>query len=390
MDGPWRVWIAGGGIGGLTAAAALARIGCEVRVFERVEELRAVGAGLTLQPNAIAALRTIGLADSVIAAGERGRLARIRRPDGRGLQELDLGFWPGEPAIALHRATLQQLLAAALPPGVLRLGAAVTGWEEPPGGGVRLLLDDGETEEGDLLIGADGIRSALRRQLLGDGEPLYAGYTCWRGVCPGRGLGQRGVSETWGRGRRFGLVPIDGERVYWFAVADAPPGGGDQPGRVHAELRRRFADWHEPIGSAIAATPEAAILRGDILYRQPSPRWGRGAMTLLGDAAHPMTPDLGQGACQAIEDAVVLAACLQEAHAEATSPQAALRRYEALRQPRTAAVVRAAARVGAMAQWRHPWAAGLRDFLNRHVPRPLVERQISSLWSFPGPAPREG
>lgn len=145
-------------------------------------------------------------------------------------------------------------------------------------------------------------------------------------------------------------------------------------------LAEAVAGWHPPIAQAIAATPEEAILRGDILYRRPAAIWGRGRVTLLGDAAHPMTPDLGQGACQAIEDAVVLAACLRPDG----DPAAGLRRYETLRQPRTAAIVRQAARLGQVAQWENPLLCALRDFLNRRVPQKMLEKQVAALWRFPG------
>ena len=381
-----RILIAGAGIGGLTAAAALSRSGFAVTVFERAPEILAVGAGLSLQPNAIAALRTIGLAEPVIAAGHRSGRVQIRQPSGKVMTEMDVGtFWREEAGVTLHRATLQRLLAAQVDEADLVLGAEVSGFEELPHG-VHLRLVDGRQFEGDLLIGADGIRSAVRRQLLADGEPLYAGYYCWRGVCSQREGEARlaALSETWGRGQRLGLVPIDGERIYWFVVLNGPPGGRDQPGQLHARLLELFAGWHQPAAEVIAATPEASILRGDILYRRPSPTWGKGRVTLLGDAAHPMTPDLGQGACQAIEDAVVLAACLEEEK----DPVAGLRRYESLRQPRTADIVTKAARMGGIAQWQNPVLCGLRDWLNRSVPQRQLEKQVSRLWRFPGPAPR--
>lgn len=377
-----HILIAGGGIGGLTAAAALERLGFTVTLLERAAELRAVGAGLTLQPNAIAALRSVGLADGVVAAGHRSGVATIRKADGRVISQIDLAAaWPQEVGITLHRATLHHLLCSALNRTDLVLGATVSRYEDR-GDKVRVHLEDGRSFEGDLLIGADGIRSAIRRQLFGDGEPLYAGYYCWRGIGPQLPEPLEGLSETWGRGQRFGLVPIDGERIYWFAVRSGAPGGSDDAGTLHGHLQNLFGSWHEPIAEVIAATPASAILRGDILYRKPAAVWGRGRVTLLGDAAHPMTPDFGQGACQAIEDAVILAAVLRQEN----DPVLALRRYETLRQPRTAAIVRSAATFGRVAQWQNPLLCGLRDFLNARVPQKMLEKEVSRLWRFPGPA----
>lgn len=327
-----RILVAGAGIGGLTAAAALERLGFGVTVLERATELRAVGAGLTLPPNAIAALRSVGLAEGVVAAGHRSGVATIRKPDGRPISQIDLAAaWPQEVGITLHRATLHHLLRCSLSRTELVLGATVSRYDDR-GGQVRVHLEDGRSFEGDLLIGADGIRSAIRRQLLDDGEPLYAGYYCWRGIGPQLPKPLEGLSETWGRGLRFGLAPVDGERIYWFAVVNGAAGGSDGEGTVHGHLQNLFGSWHEPIAEIVAATPSSAILRGDIFYRKPTPVWGRGRVSLLGDAAHPMTPDFGQGACQAIEDAVILAGVLRQEN----EPALALRRYETLRQPRTA------------------------------------------------------
>lgn len=382
-----RILIAGAGIGGLTAAAALTRAGFAVTVCERAAEIRPVGAGLSLQPNAVAALRTLGLADRIVAAGERSGPAAILEPSGRVISRMDISaFWREEVGVTVHRATLHRLLLAAAGDARVELGAAVAG-VETVAAGVRLHLEDGRRIEGDLLIGADGIRSAVRRHLLADGEPLYAGYFCWRGVCPALPQPLAGLSETWGRGQRFGLVPIDGGRIYWFAVVNGPPGGVDRPGEVKSHLEKRFAGWHEPIAAVLAATPEAAIVRGDILYRKPAATWGRGNITLLGDAAHPMTPDFGQGACQAIEDAVVLAAVLAEAPPKQLA--AALRRYEKLRQPRTAAIVRNAARFGGMAQWQNPMLCSVRNWLNAKIPQKTLEKEVSRLWRFPGPSPQK-
>ncbi len=388
------ILIAGAGIGGLTAACALRRVGFAVQVLERAAEIRAVGAGISLQPNALAALRSIGLADALIAEGHRAGPAKILRPNGQAISEMDLReIWPQEVGMALHRATLQRVLADQVGAETVTLGAEITAFEESAES-VAVTLKDGSIFKGQLLIGADGIRSAVRRQLLGDGEPIYAGYYCWRGVCDGFGDGAHELteplgfmSETWGRGQRLGLVPIDGGRVYWFAVVNGPPGGEDVPGQVKTRLQELFGHWHAPVAEIIAATPEEKILRGDILYRRPTKVWGKGRVTLLGDAAHPMTPDFGQGACQAIEDAVVLAACLEESGAAFATAEA-LRRYETLRQPRTAAIVQNAARFGRMGQWQNPLLCSLRDWLNSHVPQNVLEKEVSRLWRFPGPAPR--
>jgi 2-polyprenyl-6-methoxyphenol hydroxylase-like FAD-dependent oxidoreductase len=378
MLGP--ILIAGGGIGGLTAGIALRQAGFQVRVFERASEIREVGAGLTIQSNAILALRHIGLDRAVAESGRVLSAGSVRRPDGKVLSRGDLeevGRAVGAPAVAIHRGTLQRLLVEALGGDVIETGREAAGYEEHAQG-VSLRFRDGSRVDGALLIGADGLRSAVRARMLGDGEPLYSGYTCWRGVTAEGGPALEESTETWGSGRRFGTVPIERDRVYWFATLNAPAGGRDEPGKVRSRLQETFAGWHPPITDVLAATPEEAILRNDILHRLPTSRWVEGRTALLGDAAHPMTPNLGQGACQAIEDAVILADCL----ARDTDPAAALLQYQARRKARVDAVVLAALRLGRLAQMESAPARWFRDRLLTLTPASVARRQFVRTLAF--------
>jgi 2-polyprenyl-6-methoxyphenol hydroxylase-like FAD-dependent oxidoreductase len=347
------VVIAGAGIGGLCAAVALKHFGHEPVVLEKAAKLSPIGAGLTVQPNAMLVLRRLGLADAVLEAGAVLDGGSLRRADGKvatSLRFSELPNPPQEPAVGIHRADLQRILLDAAG-DVVRFGSPVSDVdvEEP-----AAILQGVAQVGGDVLVGADGIHSAVRTALWGPEAPRYAGYTCWRGICDWvpHELG----FEAWGRGARFGAVGIGGGRTYWFATADTAEGGQD-PDDVQAALLDRFGTWADPVPELLRRTPSAAIRRNDIIDRPPSPRWGRGATTLLGDAAHAMTPNMGQGACQAIEDAWVLARCLTEG----TGPAAALRSYESERQPRTAWFVERSERLGRVAQWSHPLAAWLRD-----------------------------
>jgi len=171
------------------------------------------------------------------------------------------------------------------------------------------------------------------------------------------------------------MAPVGGGRTYWWATANEPAGEIDPPVGRKADLEQRFAGWWEPVQALLAATPESEILRNDILDREPVDRWGVGRVTLLGDAAHPMTPNLGQGACQAIEDAVALAAAL----AGSSDIVAALRAYERARQPRTARITRLARRMGQVFQWEHPIACRLRDTALRLTPSTLTRRQAEGM-----------
>ena len=374
-----RAIIIGGGIGGLSTAVALGRAGIEPAIYERTGELREVGAGLTLWVNAMRALSGLGLADAVSEVGMRAAGGGIRNWRGRMLspisgEELERRY--GAPNLGIHRADLQAVLLGALPPGAVHLGVRYESFEQD-GAGVTARFAGGRRERADILVGADGIRSAVRAQLLGEGEPRYAGYTAWRGVArfehpsipPGTGF------ESWGPGRRFGLVHIGGGRVYWFATENAPEGGRDPEGERKSGMLRRFRGWQEPVEAVIRATEETGILRNDILDREPVSRWGEGRVTLLGDAAHPMTPNLGQGACQAIEDASVLAGCLREE----SDPVAALREYERRRISRTGPIVNSSRRLGRVAQWENPLARALRDTLLRLTPARIQQRQLDQL-----------
>jgi 2-polyprenyl-6-methoxyphenol hydroxylase-like FAD-dependent oxidoreductase len=374
--------VVGGGIGGLAAAVALRQAGLAVEVYERAPAMAEVGAGLSLWANALHALDRLGLGAAVKAQGLAGPPGAIRTWDGGVLSappaEAVAARWPVF-MVGVHRADLLATLGAALPDGVLRLGATAVGFETG-GAGVRVRFADGREAAGDLLVGADGLRSVTRAQLFGETPPRYSGYTTWRGVTAvDRGLLPPGAGfESWGRGQRFGGLPLRDGRVYWFATRNAPAGQGDEPGGRLAELRRRFDGWHPPVPALIAATPESAILRNDIFDRPPLTRWGEGPVTLLGDAAHPMTPNLGQGGCQALEDAVVLGDCLRGAAAV----PAALRAYEARRIPRTSAIVRQSWRIGRMGQWEHPVVCALRNALVRATPTALHLRTLAPVVGY--------
>jgi 2-polyprenyl-6-methoxyphenol hydroxylase-like FAD-dependent oxidoreductase len=371
------VVVAGAGIGGLTLAIALRRRGARVRVFERANHLGAVGAGIGLPANGVKALQTLGLGESVTRAGMIVRRAAILDARGRPLgAEVDLTSVYqeiGASLVALHRARLHALLLDALGSGVVTTGAHVVSFEQTADV-VHVALMTGERVEAKLLVGADGLHSNVRAQVVGNDPPVYSGYTSWRGVTPANAVTVPArTTESWGRGERFGIVPIGFGEIYWFAVADAPPNRRDTD--VRGELMARFGSWHEPVAAIIEATPPERIMRTDIYDRDPIERWHSGRVVLLGDAAHPMTPNLGQGAGQAIEDAVVLDECL----AQATSIEEALTHYEQRRVARANGIVRASRQFGAIAQWSNPLAAWLRDRVMSLTPPAAAVRQARKL-----------
>jgi 2-polyprenyl-6-methoxyphenol hydroxylase-like FAD-dependent oxidoreductase len=337
----------------------LRRVGIEAVVLEQAPRLEAVGAGLGLASNAMQALDRIDVGGAVRARGLATERLVACKPDGKPLIEVTL---EGRDMLGIHRADLQEVMAAELR-DALRLGATCAGFRDG-GSSVTVALNGGEELEGDLLVGADGLRSRTREQLLGDGPPTYAGYTGWRAVTDLESDSLRGrMTETWGRGIRFGLIPIGRGRVYWFVSESRDePEARMVPARK-AELSRFVEGWHEPIQAAVAATPEDAITGTGIYWRKPLGSWGRGRVTLLGDAAHPMTPDLSQGAAQALEDAVVLAASLRDA-----DPVTGLRAYEEARRKRAARIVRRSYQAGRLAQSSSALGVRLRDLLMGSLP----------------------
>ncbi|MET8183263.1 FAD-dependent monooxygenase [Streptomyces sp. NPDC005336] len=356
-----RAVVIGAGIGGLTAAAALHRRGWSVTVLERAATLEPVGAGISLAPNAQRALDAIDLGDDVRALAAWQGDGGLRTPGGRWLSRMDSAAAAerfGGPLVLLHRAALVGLLASRLPEGRVRTGAAAEltdpGAADRP---ARVTTADG-AYEAELVVGADGIHSAVRRALFpAHPGPRYAGFTTWRVVIPAL---ERPFAphETWGKGRIWGTQPLKDGRVYAYAAAVAPP-GGHAPDDERAELLRLFGDWHRPVPDILAAAPPPDVLRHDIRFMAEAlPAYHRGRVALLGDAAHPMAPAMGQGGNQAIEDAVVLAHHLAP---DAADPSAALAAYTRDRLPRTMDIVRRSARTARMTTLTSTPAIALRN-----------------------------
>lgn len=371
------ILIAGAGIGGLALGLALRRAGLPVAIYEKAAALRPVGWGLQLAPNGMRALGDLGLFARAADSGQVIRGGRILTPRGRVLKAITfeaLDVKVGAPTVAINRGKLHQLLLAAFGEQDLHVGRAAMGFTDR-GDSVLLHLADGTTVEGEVLVGADGVHSAIRVQQLGDTPPRYAGYTAWRGLSPRADLVPTGEGGfVLGQGHRFGFAPLGDGSLYWFATYHAQA-GEPLPQDPHALLAGRFGDWAHPVPDLIASTPAEAILRTDIYDREPMRGWSRGRVTLLGDAAHPMTPDLGQGACQALEDAVVLGRLL----AGEQPVESALQAYEARRFPRTREVVMMSRRMGWVEQVENPLVRWLRDEAYALTPAQVLLEQMFRL-----------
>ena len=337
--------IVGGGIGGLATAVALDQRGWQVEVLERAPAFTEAGAGLSLWPNALRALDRLGLGDTVRGRAVPTGQAGIRDAAGRWLSrsdtaELERRFGP---TALVHRADLLADLRAAVPGESLRSGITVRAVR--PDGTVR---HSGGESQADLVVGADGLRSVVRSSVWPDAPaPRYVGYTSWRLITPPVPVGES--CESWGRGERFGYARLPDGRVYCYAAANAPEG---ETGDGLAGLRRRFGGWHDPIPALLAAADPDAVLHHDLYELPPLAVYASGRVALVGDAAHAMTPDLGQGACQALEDAVVLARTL----ASGQGLDAYNRERHPLRRPRWSRTARA--RSARRPSGPHRWPSG--------------------------------
>lgn len=348
-----RFIVVGGGIAGLATAVALSRAGHAVRVLEQRTDLGA-GTGITIWPNALAALDEIGVGDAIRDAGGRVTAGAIRWRTGRWLrrpagQRMVTAL--GEPLVVVRRSTLTGLLSDTLPLGAMVTGAAVTR-VSTTASGVQVTTSAGDVLDADAVIGADGVRSVVASTLNGDLPSRYVGYTAWRGVAD-IPLDPDLAGETLGPGVQVGHVPLDAERTYWFAT-ERTPEGGRAPDGEHAHLARLLSGWAAPVPQLLAATAPQNLLRND-LYDRAAPRhWSRGPIVIVGDAAHPMRPHLGQGGCQGIEDAAVLARCV----AQASDLSGAFASFAAFRRRRVRALVFEAATIGRVLNAR-PAALGV-------------------------------
>lgn len=372
------IGIIGGGIGGAAAALALHRIGFDVSIYDRAERLRETGAGMMLWPNATRVLRGLGVLEKVLIRSGRNTHFLVRTSSGRTLMTIALGKFE-VPAVCMRRADLLSILLGALPEDRLHLGCELRRLREQ-NDRVSVFLNGDRMAEHDAVIGADGIRSKVRTELFGFSDPIYRGYTIWRGLAQyeGDALLAGCNSESWGKGMRFGILNTGHRRFTWYATANRPIDHPDSTLGRKCELQQLFSDWHEPIADFLGSMDENEILENGARDCAPLRRWGKGAVTLLGDAAHPCTPNLGQGGCMALEDAVILAKCL----GSGLPIGAALRRYESLRFHRTKHIQQRSLLMGYIGQWQAPLFVNGRNIVTRMLPARLIERNLRRVYSY--------
>lgn len=373
------ILISGGGIAGLALAVALTRENVPVQIFEKVSVLKGLGAGLILSPNAWKAIDVLGLTDLLRPVSHELTSFSLRTHSGKVLNTQSGNqaeiISKGERSWSVHRGDLHRLLIAALPDGVLHTGSASSTIRQTPDS-VILTLADGREIEGSGLIAADGIHSPIRRQLQPDRSSRYAGYTCWRGVAR-MALPHSDASETWGPAGRFGIVPLSEDRVYWFATKNAPRKDPNMAQWSAADLLRNFSGYHEPIQQILTQTREEEILWNDIDDLPPADHLVENRVLLIGDAGHATTPNMGQGAAMALEDAAWLAI-----HFNPDQIPETFSRFEQARLDRVNWVVNRSWQFGKIGQLENKWACGLRNMMMRSITKSASEKTLHTLYEI--------
>jgi 2-polyprenyl-6-methoxyphenol hydroxylase-like FAD-dependent oxidoreductase len=367
-----RATVIGAGIGGLAAGIALRRAGLEVTIHEAAEEIRPLGAGLSIWPNGIRALRALGLDALVDDEGVPRVSGALRRADGSILAEFGAetiaNRW-GEPLVGLHRRDLHEGLLAAFGDEGLHLDSRLIDIEDD-----ILRFADGDEERPDLAVGADGLRSVARSALFTVEEPRDSDIVAFRGISPAPAEVPAG--EWWGEESVAGLLPLRGGLVYWYVAHRVAEGA---PNPEPSELEKRVAEFAAPLREIVAATPAAEVLLHRLCDRPPLRGWSSGKTTLLGDAAHPMLPFLGQGACSALEDAVALGVAV----AGAGDVSAVLAAYEESRVRRTAKLVHGSRRAASLVLAGSRLGRRLRNALVGHIPAGMRLRQLDPIIGKP-------
>ena len=373
-----KVSIIGAGIAGLTTAIALNKIGIKTTIFESKPTIKAVGAGLVLAGNAIKAFQVLGIANEVIKLGLLLPSFTIYDQKGKTISKIDskvINKKYGVGNFSIHRSELHKFLLSKIDSDSIFSNKQAVNIENKDNS-VIVTFQDGSMHETDFLIVADGIHSKIRKQLLPNTEPGYSGYTCWRAVIDNSSLNLTETSETWSTIGRFGIVPLAGHKIYWFVCINAPQNDDSVKQFKLAELQNHFKDFQDPIPTILQDTKEENLIWNDIIDLKPIKQYAFENVVIIGDAGHAMTSNMGQGACQAIEDAVILASEIDKN----SDIKTACKQFEKRRMKKIHYIVNTSWSIGKLAQTEIKLLAAIRNFVFRNIPDSVTERQLKTLY----------
>jgi len=367
-----KIAIIGGGIAGLTFARCLTTKDYEIHIFEKKEQFGEIGAAISVFPNALCVMDKLGLLKTILENSGQFKTVYLKTDKGTILSKSEPKS--DYPVICIHRAVLHSILLENIDAKLYK-NYALKDLSHLKNGQISLLFDNGENQVFDAVIGADGVHSAVRKHIINDGNPIFRGYNIWRGVVKTNfDIGY--ASETFGKGQRVGIVPIKDGVYGWWATCNEAYMQDDKPETTKEKLNRLFGDWHYPIADLINNTEH--ILKNSLIDRKPQKGWTIGNVTLLGDAAHPTTPNLGQGGCMTIEGAYILAKSIQKYGLN----QKAFERYEELQYPRSENIVNESLKLGKMGQLTNPILIALRNFAFKLMPSSVAMKMIDKYFSY--------
>lgn len=374
-----RFTIIGGGVAGLTAAIGLNKMGIQPKIFEGAKILAGIGAGFGLAANAIQALDYLDLKEGVIPLGHYLENYNILDEKGKILaapETKKISAHYQQDNFAIHRADLHQFLLQHINSTDLHLGKRAIKVEVHTDG-IAIFFEDGTVHQTDYLIVADGVKSRLRQQLIPDSAPRYAGYTCWRATIDNAQIKLKTGSETWGSKGRFGMTPLVGNKIYWYACINAEANSAKYRNYTIHDLKQNFAHYHDPIQKVLVETEDKQLIWNDIIDIKPLKHLALGNILFIGDAGHATTPNMGQGACQAIEDVAVLVDELKKTK----DVTLAFQYFEQRRLKRTRYITETSWTIGKIAQWENPISILARNTFMSILPKKIKQYQLKTLLS---------
>ncbi|MTI32097.1 FAD-binding protein [Cytophagales bacterium RKSG123] len=373
-----KATIIGAGIGGLTTAIALKQRGIEVEIFEATPKFKRAGSGINLALNAMQIFKRLGVYQEIIKAGSYTGSMKITDRNLQPLSTVQMKNFERKfhvRSVAIHRATLHEILLNQLKGTQIHLNKKVKSIDQSESG-INMLFEDGSSHSTWTLIGADGIHSAVRKSIFRNTHTRIAKQICWRGIAntdiPKRYHSE--LNELWGKGKRFGFVHLNDDEIYWYALANYKTNYKEEFKDV--QLNEFFSDFHPLVGMLIKSTPQHNILTNEITDLKPLTKWHHKNTCLLGDAAHATTPNMGQGACQAIESAYVISKCLSQEE----DVEKAFRIFESKRKKNATKVVNTSWKLGKAAHLNNAIGQGLRNFILKSTPEFITQKQSEQLF----------